>query len=259
MKSDHTIAPFLSLGILMACSSLQAAVIFQDDFTGNPDTGADGLNGESPDTTTGAAAWVSASNFNADGSFLAASGTAGASATLLYTPSSGKVYTLDSRMDVTSTTGWLAMGFASGQSTATNFQARFVTGSTPLGRVWMLMSEGGGGAAWQDGTSVNHVEDNTISVTGTIDMRIVLDTTATTWTATWYAKDATASSYTVIKGTEDVVSQASINSVGFALSGEQCPGTITSFSLSDGNVIPETSSATLLGLAFGFMFVRRRR
>jgi hypothetical protein len=252
MKHAPTIGPSSSLAILLACSSLQAATIFSDTFTPGS---TDPLNGTTPDTTTGAAAWVSASNFNADGSFLAASGTAGASATLLFTPSSGEVYTLDSRMDVTSTTGWLAMGFATGQSTATSANARFVNGSTPLGRVWMLMSEGGGGAAWQDGTSVGYTEDNTLSVSGTIDMRIVLDTTATTWTATWYAKDATASVYTVIKGTENVASQASINSVGFALSGSSVPGTITSFSLS---TIPEPSAALLGGLGL-LALLRRRR
>lgn len=251
MKYHHPIIPSLSLGILLACSSLQAATIFSDNFDG---TGV--LNGTTPDTTTGAAAWVSSTAFNANGAFLASSGTAGASATLLFTPSSGEVYTLESRMDVTSTTGWLAMGFATGQSTANNANARFVNGSTPLGRVWMLMGEAGGGAAWQDGTSVNHVEDNTISVTGTIDLRIVLDTTAATWTSTWYAKDATVGSYTLIKGTENVVSQAAINSVGFALSGNSVPGTITSFSLT---TIPEPSSAALLGgLGFLVMFRRRR-
>lgn len=254
MKIKHSI----SLAILLASATLQAAVIFQDDFTGHPDTGTDGLNNETPDTTTGSAAWVSSSAFNADGTFLASTGTAGASATLLYTPTSGEIYTLDARVDVTSTTGWIALGFATGQSTANNANARFVSGSTPLGRVWMLMQEAGGGAAWQDGTTVNHVEDNTISVTGFIDMRIVLDATAATWTSTWYAKDATAGSYTLIKGTENVVSQAAINSVGFALSGNDVPGTISSFSLSDSSVIPEPSAALLGGLSL-LALLRRRR
>lgn len=246
---------FCLTSLALAIPAAHAAVIFQDDFTGHPDTGMDGLNGETPDTTIGSAAWVSSSAFSANGAFLAGSTTNGASATLLFTPSSGEVYTLESRMDVTSTTGWLALGFASGQNTANSPNARFVTGSTPLGRVWMLMGEAGGGAAWQDGTAVNHVEDNTISVTGFIDMRIVLDTTAATWTSTWYAKDATVGSYTLIKDTENVVSQASINSVGFALSGNSVPGTITSFSLT---TIPEPSSALLGGLGFLMLFRRRR-
>lgn len=233
----------------LAIPAVHAATIFSDNFDG---TGA--LNGTTPDETTGAAAWVSSTAFNADGTFLAGSTTNGSSATLLYTPTAGEIYTLDARVDVTSTTGWIALGFASGQSTANSPNARFVTGSTPLGRVWMLMGASGGGSVFQDGTT-NQNAENTINVTGAIDMRIVLDTTATTWTSTWYAKDATVGSYTVIKSTEDVLSQGSINSVGFALSGNSVPGTITSFSLT---AIPEPSTALLGGLSL-LALLRRRR
>jgi hypothetical protein len=240
-------------GLALAAGSLQAAVIFQDDFSG----GAVTLNGTTPDTTTGAADWVSASSFSADGSFLAGSGNTGSSATLDFTPSSGEVYTLDARADVTSTAGWLAMGFATGQSIETGYARRFVNSSNPLGRSWMLLLEDGGTGVFQDGTATAYTEDGSISpVAGAVDIRIVLDTTAATWTSTWYAKDATDSVYTTIMGTQNVVSQGSIDSVGFALSGSDAPGTITSFSLSS---VPEPSAAALLGIGGLALILRRQK
>ena len=240
-------------GLALAAGSAQAAVIFADDFIGNPDTGLDGLNGESPDVGSGT--WVASSSFNANGTYIAG---AGSSATLAFAPSDGFIYTLDARVNIATSGQWIALGFGDGQSTAVGNNSRFTNGSTPLGAVWMLRIDGAAGRASQDGTNGQHETWTGVdNVTGSIDLRIVLDTQTTgDWTATWFAKDDGDTSYTEVWTTENVISEASIDSVGFALSGGSATGSIGSFSLS---TVPEPSATALLGLGCLALILRRRK
>jgi hypothetical protein len=258
-----TLAALAALASLaLAAGSLQAAMIFQDDFTGNPDTGTDGLNGESPDT--GAGTWTAGSYFDADGSFVGGGGSFGAGATLGFTPTNGLIYTLDARITSNHASNWIALGFAKGQSTGTSINNRFITGSTPQGQVWSLLRSDGIGNALTDGTSGSNIAWTSSftgdPITNTLDVRIELDTTsgAGNWAATWYAKNTDDAGYTLVRAADSATVNEDIDSVGFGLTGA-ASGSLLSFSLSDNTMVPEPSTATLLALASCALILRRRR
>ncbi|MCU0780522.1 MAG: BNR repeat-containing protein [Akkermansiaceae bacterium] len=115
-----------------------------------------------------------------------------------------------------------------GQSTSAGTAFRF-TNATVVGRVWMLLQGAenpaavtnsaflGSGTRTGSGTnSTVNWEDWTGGTGGTIDMRIILDTTGGTgnWTATWYAKRPADAQYTTVRPTMILLDQG-INSVAF--------------------------------------------
>jgi hypothetical protein len=242
-------------GMILASSAAQAAVIFNDTFTGNTTD----LNGKLPTSTTGGAAWVAASNFDRDGSF---DGSAG-SATLAFTPSNGLIYSLDASISgISGDANWIALGFANGQSVTAANTNRFVSGGVVVGQAWMLArgnNTPNPNAAHTVGTTDSELWTGAVATAdgGDLDLRIVLDTTGGpgTWTATWFAKEATDGSYTQVRASEPIVTEANLTSVGFAVSSSAISGTITSFSLT---TIPEPSSALLAALG-ALSLLRRRR
>ena len=244
-------------GMILASTAAQAAVIFNDTFTGDTTD----LNGKVPTSTTGGAAWVAVSNFDRDGSF---DGSAG-SATLAFTPSNGLIYSLDASISGISGDGnWIALGFANGQSVTAGTTNRFVSGNgnVVIGQAWMLArgnNTPNPNAAHTVGTTDSELWTGAVATAdgGDLDLRIVLDTTGGpgTWTATWFAKEATDGSYTQVRASEPIVTEANLTSVGFAVSNSGISGTLTSFSLT---TIPEPSSALLAALG-ALSLLRRRR
>lgn len=237
-------------------TSVSANVIYQEDFTG----GAVSLNGAA---VTPSVSWVSASSFSRNGSFAAGSGTQGSSATLAFTPSQGTEYQLDATVTHTGSSGWIAMGFANGQSTSQSNLDRFLAGNV-VGVAWSLFVANGNGQAFlsngptpTDGDNNGGAWSPQLAAGDTsVDYRVYLDTTggAGTWEATWYAKLTTDLNFTEVRTTTQLASE-SINSVGFALSGGSATGSISNFTLTE---IPEPTSLALLGLG-SLMFVSRRR
>ena len=244
-------------GMILASTAAQAAVIFNDTFTGNTTD----LNGKVPTSTTGGAAWVAASNFDRDGSFDGSPG----SATLAFTPSNGLIYSLDASISGISGDGnWIALGFANGQSVTAGTTNRFVSGNgnVVVGQAWMLArgnNTPNPNAAHTVGTTDPEPWTGAVATAdgGDLDLRIVLDTTggSGTWIATWFAKEATDGSYTQVRASEPIVTEANLTSVGFAVSNSGISGTLTSFSLT---TIPEPSSALLAALG-ALSLLRRRR
>ena len=250
------------LGLMVAglvTGPAQAGLIthFEETFDGEAD---DYLNGTTPGTTTGNAAWEGIDIFKADGSF--SEGTMG-SITLAFAPEAGRIYTLDGRLENTVSDSWLGFGFTDGQSDARSYDRRFLGDSAPVGRVWMLVrGDDNTGAArtflgsGSDGETDSLDADPSLTdLSGETDLRIVLDTRPETWTATWYAKEAAAANYTQVRETTDILDNQ-ITSVGFSISGD-ASGPLHHFSLTS---IPEPSSWLLLlsALACGLL-VRRRR
>jgi hypothetical protein len=236
-----------------------ATTIFSDDFSG----GATVLNGTTPDV--GGVNWVAAPTFLADGSIynpasgMPPAGWAG-TATLAFTPVNGLVYTLDASITVAGDGNWIALGFVNGQSASADPALnRFIDHDT-VGKAWMLKSGNGSGSALlgnTTGTTSNVAWASGVpSGAGNFDMRIVLDTTGGTgaWTATWYAKESSQTSYTEVRSTATLLAE-NITSVGLAKSNTGVTGSVTSFSLTS---VPEPSSAALLS-GFGVLALLRRR
>jgi Concanavalin A-like lectin/glucanases superfamily len=217
----------LSLG---AAPPRDQGLLFRDTFDGEGP-----LHQRTPQVTSNETSWMSAHHFRANG--WISSGTA--SATLAFQPVDGVVYTLDgSFRGVSSPTGdypWVALGFASGQSTGTKTGDRFVLGKV-TGRAWILFRGTGPelGNTTQDvgDSNPNPWENWSRGVGGDIDLRIVLDTTRGygNWTATWFARRPGTGPFLKVGSTRTLPNEA-IRSVGIAVSGSKIQARITNFSL----------------------------
>lgn len=247
MKYPHPTSTLAALAALaLAVGTTQAATIYNHDFGG---LATDGLNGVTPDTTTGANTWTASTNINADGS-IASLGTTTDSAWLAFTPQSGFVYTLTAVMGQakggTGSEGgsWMAMGFSASNTTST-FQ-----GTPNNTSPWALHRSTGNGnnVVSFAGPGATVSEDHGAFV-GTITMSIVLDTTDTQWTATWF-QGATE----LREVTYAVDANPTISHVGFGRS-NRAVGPVESFTLT---AIPEPTTALLGGLGM-LALLRRRR
>jgi ferric-dicitrate binding protein FerR (iron transport regulator) len=217
----------LSLG---AAPPRHQGLLFRDTFEGEGP-----LHQRPPRIPGNGTAWESGHHFRANG--WISSGTA--SATLAFQPVDGVVYTLDgSFRGVSSPAGdypWVALGFASGQSTGTKSGDRFVLGKV-TGRAWMLYRgtgpDGGNTTLDVGASNPNPWENWSRGVGGDIDMRIILDTTRGygNWTATWFARRPGSETFLKVGPTRTLPNEA-IRSVGIAVSGSKIQARITNFSL----------------------------
>jgi hypothetical protein len=249
----------LAAMISLAASRAAAAVIYQENFSG---AGA-ALNGKAVGPT--AANWAAGSVFLDNGSVpsLVSATATGQAAHLPFAPQTGQVYTLKATI-LNPNSDWIAVGF---------FPA------LPPGGDWTVTSggmrhTGAGGYAW--GLNRNHptannqeffsgantanpltgVNGDIVDPLAPVDVKIVLDTTAATWTATYFLNG-------VQRGTTQnlpATANAAIGGVGFSRTNNATAtngGVISSFELS---VIPEPASLAL-GLAglIGVGAATRRR
>mgnify|MGYP001155952772 CR=1 FL=1 len=217
--------------LLISCIAYGETVLFQDNFDGSP--GAV-LNNRTPDI--GQAAWVAGDSFKADGSVT---GETMATATVAFNPRSGNIYQLDVRFDCESLgTKWIGAGFSKGQSAESdNRLNRFSKSSQALttGQAWAILkgdpdqTTPNGNTAHANGTRNAAAFSGDLEVyAGIMDVRIVLDTTKQSWTATWYAKPADDADFTLVRPTMDLMDR-NIDSVG--LISNQGKGRFEYFSL----------------------------
>jgi len=181
---------------------------------------------------------------------------------LPFTPVEGVVYTLDASFSgLSGDKGWLALGFAKGQSNKGSKESRFL-GRSVGGRAWMLLypdtaSQPNRAILGTSGSNGAVADDLTWNGWdggggGDSDLRILLDTTGGggRWTATWLAKRRAESHYTTVRETAPLLNEE-ISSVGFAVSGAGVSGTIEKLSLrADDKEDPQAKS--------GFPEVRTR-
>jgi hypothetical protein len=233
-------------GLALATASAQTT-LFSDNFDGDPATS---LNGTTPDITTVGATWVAMNGTDSFGRIYAdgdiqitggASATRGGSATLAFTPQNGFIYTLD--MSATglnssaANTGspLLLFGFAKGQSSANGSgtwllpSSATVEGQAIQQFVTKTPYTGSANNASANDTS-SIVWPVSIATGGSIDLRVVLDTSAPgNWTATWYAKKPADAGYSLTRAT-DTVTDTGITSVGFGVN-HFTSGKVTNFTL----------------------------
>jgi hypothetical protein len=183
-KLIYLISFVLVLG-LAAGNQAQAAVetIYSDNFDGS--AGAD-LNGLPPDTRPGTEVWVAGSDFDADGTVTWDSVVYGDSAYLPFVPASGYVYTLSATIQAGSEvndSNWIAIGFTQSNS---NPKARFYNDASNSPIYWMLSRTTASNLYDQDFTGPGTGGGLDFTTTSADNLKMVLDTSATTWTASWY-------------------------------------------------------------------------
>jgi len=252
MKPQTRSAIVTFAALALAVGTAQSATIYAHSFGGD---GADPLDGVTPDTTTAGATWAASSDINADGTIAGRSSNGSDSAWLPFTPASGFVYTLTAVMgqetinDGASANGsWMALGFSADNATGSFFGAP--NNTSP----WVLHRAPGADGANENrvvsftGPGVSGLNQTHDPFVGTITLSIVLDTTDTQWTATWFEGSNELRSYTY-----DVDENPDISYVGFGRSNRSV-GPVESFSFT---AIPEPSAALLGGL--GILCLLRRR
>jgi len=259
----------IALLVVVANTAAYGGIIYQDNFDGSSSTN---LNGLPPDIDNngGTNNWQAYSGYKANGTMPATSVNQGA--WLPFAPVAGNVYTLSVSMtnvgpDGTSAS-WYALGFAKALPvTLETGNNRFVESPT-LGRAWMIFRANNPGAntnqyflgndasgtassgAWTTGSPLNEGGD--------MDMKIVLDTTPATWTATFFAKRPADASYTQVSTGAMPLLLQDIQAVGIARTTSTLSGNVKFFELS---VVPEPASAVLaiVGLVFVGGALNRRR
>jgi hypothetical protein len=267
-----------ALSLMMICNSAPCqTIIYQHDFNGSD---SEPLYGLSPDIDNSGlgATWVTRTDtglpggvgreWYADGHIdTTLELNINGAASLPFEPVAGKKYTLSVRINDVFTVGgdsfsWLGMGYASGHGTGAGGCAEFFCDSFPdqvTGQPWMMhradtsvhanITALGPGVSGLAGWPTQFVAGG-----DPVDLRIVLDTTTTLWSAEWLAKAPTDAAYTSIR-TDAYATNPTIRSV--ALGGNfNVGGRVDNFSLT---VVPEPGSLLLAGTGLLAMALGTRR
>ena len=240
-KHKKTAATFklgLTVFILLGgVSNSGAAIIYFDDFSGAAGTD---LHATIPDTRPGSEAWRANTFIDADGLTDAPAGGEGSSAWLPFVPTAGNVYSLSADFNVTAgNNDWLALGF-SPNTGGTGFVLS--ENVSP----WMLKRQDPEVQSFL-GNNTNGAASHATGA-GTINLKILLDTTPTLWTVDWKLNDVSVRTATF-------TTNPTIESVGFG-AWSNALGTVDNFQL---ETIPEPSSAGLAVLAASGLLLRRNR
>ena len=217
---------FLVLVIGLAAGNQAAAeTIYYDNFDGS--AGVD-LNGTTPDISLTGASWVAGSNdFDADGTVTWDGAVEGDSAYLPFVAASGYVYTLSATIQAVSAvndTNWIALGFTQSNG---NPDSRFYGDNGSRSPIYWALSRTNQATLYdQDFNGPDTgggLDFNTISAD---NLKIVLDTSATTWTASWYFNDN-------LHRTVDVTDAQKSNFQYVAISNNKASGSIDDFLLTE--------------------------
>ncbi|MCH7225911.1 PEP-CTERM sorting domain-containing protein [Haloferula sp. A504] len=261
--------PAIAAALFAGSLCSNAAVLFQDDFSGLV---GDNLNGTTPDVTQGTTAWVADTEYKADGSGEATPDTNPSIRAYLTLGSliddnrgnADAIYTLSATVSVTAGTSgqWHAIGFWDNDTPPENFGSNVSGSGTAEGTAWMLRRDnaelrvfrgvGTGGGIGESTASPNNAA-------GTVDLQVVLDLSdwngIDNWgSVTYFAKLSSVSTYTEIAAGELDAANSTFQAVG--IGGGLVAADFDSFELSQ---IPEPSSLGLLGIAGVSLLMRRRR
>ena len=210
-------------------SSSFGVVIYYDHFDGAEGVDLDGIE---PQVTTDGAAWVAGSNFDADGTITFDNYGYGDSAYLPFVPKDGFVYTLSATIIslvspyriYSGTNDWIALGFAQSNANPDN---RFYDDNGSRNPVYWATTRTNQSLS-NDQTFIGpgeayDMDTLTISVD---DIKIVLDTTGTTWKVSWYYSG-------ILQRMEDVTEDKKPYFQYVVMSNNRCDGIIRSFRLED--------------------------
>ncbi|WFB36847.1 PEP-CTERM sorting domain-containing protein [Kiritimatiellota bacterium B12222] len=238
------------ISLAWAAVPLGAEILYSEDFEGTGE-----LNGTTPDIRSGDFGSSASATWQArtSPSFSAAGGIPGGnkgSALLAFTPVSGQLYELS--VDILGTSSsvsnddkWLGVGFSQNADLTRNFS------ESNNGYAWMSVVSDpdlGQGVRY---TGASLGGSDAFSFTregGWINLKVLLDTRDTSWTASWFVND------TQVSTTHTYVTNPTINYVGYSVE-QNSKGTYDNFQLA---VIPEPGSLILLGLALPLLFFFRR-
>lgn len=249
----HRLLNLIAIAIVAGGPAASGAIIYQDNFDGSASTN---LNGLAPDVDNngGTNTWEAYSGFKANGTLPSASVNQGA--WLPFVPQAGNVYQLSVSLANIgpdgSSAAWYAIGFA--KDLPVNPEAgnnRFVESPT-LGRAWMIFRANNpttntnqyflGTDASGTASSGSWTTGSPLNEGGDIDLRIVLDTTPATWTATFFAKRPADTAYTQVSPSALPLLTQDIKGVGIARTTSTLSGNVKFFELA---TVPEPVSAGL--------------
>ena len=187
-KLIYLISFVLVIG-LAAGNQAAAETIYYDNFDGS--AGVD-LNGTTPDISLTGASWVAGSNdFDADGTVTWDGAGQGDSAYLPFVPASGYVYTLSATIEAVSAvtdTNWIALGFTQSNGEP---DSRFYGDNGSRNPIYWALSRTNQATLYdQDFNGPGTAGGLDFTTISADNLKIVLDTSATTWTASWYFNDS---------------------------------------------------------------------
>ena len=224
------------------------SLIYQDDFSGS---GANPLNGTTPDVSPGGETWVSSTLFNADGT-KPANGTGGAF--LPFSPVPGNVYRIsaDLNPDISASTDWFNIGFAQGNNTAAAF---YNAGNDAV--AWTLVRENDAGGVFQTFrgpvTAFAQSHDPGPDIIGPVHVSIELDTRQANWSAEWFINGQL-----IRNNLNTFTTNPNITHVGFGAL-NQANGSFDNFMVANlSKPVPEPSTAMTLLFCAAALTLRRR-
>ena len=238
-------------------------VIYQDSFTGSTALGT--LNGASPTTGPTGVTWTAptATAWGFSDSGYTTSGPSGnvnarLTASLPFTPTSGKIYTLSAGLDVTamapgdptSTDDWFALGYLSNQDTSGGWDGNGQASPWALSRYTQTSVNSFTGPSLNGGQGYNESYVNNIS--------IILNTASTDWSYQVYLNNANVSNYLVGSGT--FTTNPTITAVG--VQNGLGTGYISNFELTSvsASPVPEPSTlAIIVAGGMGLLLLKRRK
>jgi hypothetical protein len=259
----------ISIAILIGLAAIPTFgqnTLYLHDFNGGPGVP---LHGAAPDiNNTGSTdTWVTRTDtgqvtgigqlFFADGTINGSSGGVNGSATLAFIPQSGFTYTLTASFNAVTSTGnnWVALGFTEGQSSAgSNNPGRFIGPGGTAGQPWMIYRGTGASQADQTflgpGTGLPAVDWSTpvtASHGAPVDLRIILNTSNSIWSAQWQAKNPADATFTTIRN-DVYATNPNIGGVGIAIANTDIMTRINSFRLETSGTILTPGDANGDGL-----------